>query len=112
MTADQTLRQLADDYWEAALRRNPILATFFGDYRYNDRLPDVGPHGRAEEKADLEHVLWRLVPLEREPLELEDQITASMLRLSVEAGLAALRLRLDELAVDQMGGPRSGYPTC
>ena len=24
------LRQLADDYWDGALRRNPIAATFFG----------------------------------------------------------------------------------
>jgi uncharacterized protein (DUF885 family) len=100
------LRQLAEDYWEAALRRNPILATFFGDYRYNDRLPDIGPAGRAEEEADLKQALQRLEPIEHGLPDLEDQITASMLRLSLEAGLAALRLRLDEMAVDQMEGPQ------
>jgi len=100
------LRQLADEYWEAALRRNPILATFFGDYRYNDRLPDIGPAGRAEEEEDLKQALQRLEPIEHGLPDLEDQITASMLRLSLEAGLAALRLRLDEMAVDQMEGPQ------
>src|SRR5712692_915809 len=49
----RALAQLADDYWEGILRRNPTLATFFGDYRYNDRLPDIGPNGRKAEEADL-----------------------------------------------------------
>src|SRR5216684_3787469 len=70
------LAQLADDYWEGTLRRNPTLATFFGDYRYNDRLPDISPRGRMEEEAELD----------------------------------ALRLRLDELAVDQMDGPQVWLP--
>ena len=51
---------LADDYWEGSLRRNPVLATFYGDYRYNDRLPNIGPSGRAEEESDLREVLRRL----------------------------------------------------
>ena len=51
--AAAALAQLADEYWEGVLRRNPTLATFFGDYRYNDRLPDIGPRGRQEEDAEL-----------------------------------------------------------
>src|SRR5215216_2809977 len=101
----ETLRQLADEYWEGVLRRSPILATFFGDYRYNDRLPDIGPDGRAEEEAALRNVAQRLDALEPQQKELEDRITAHMLRLSVNSGLDAARLRLDELAVDQMEGP-------
>ena len=54
MTAPtDTLAALAHEYWEGVLRRNPVLATFLGDYRYNDRLPDVGPAGRAQEEAAL-----------------------------------------------------------
>src|SRR5215212_1145827 len=98
------LRQLADEYWEGILRRNPILATFFGDYRYNDRLPDIGPHGRAEEEADLRSIAQRLEPLRDAPLGLEDRITWDMLRLAAQAGLDTLRLRFDEMAVDQMDG--------
>ena len=33
-----------------------------------------------------------------------------MLRLSIQAGLDALRLRLDEMAVDQMDGPQVWLP--
>jgi uncharacterized protein (DUF885 family) len=109
-TQSAALRQLADEYWEGVLRRAPTLATFLGDYRYNDRLPDIGPDGRAEERADLQRIQERLELLDVEQLELEDRISASMLRLSLMAGLEALRLRLDEIAVDQMDGPQVWLP--
>jgi uncharacterized protein (DUF885 family) len=100
------LRQLAQDYWEGVLRRNPVLATFYGDYRYNDRLPNVGPAGRAEEQAELQQLLQQLEALPDTEFEVEDRITLDMLSLAVQAGLDALRLRLDEMAVDQLDGPQ------
>jgi uncharacterized protein (DUF885 family) len=108
--AAQALAQLADDYWEGILRRNPTVATFFGDYRYNARLPDIGPSGRIEEEAELRAILARLEPLRDAPFDTEDRITWDMLRLAVQAGLDALRLRLDEMAVDQMDGPQVWLP--
>ncbi|WP_242104427.1 DUF885 family protein [Lysobacter sp. M2-1] len=36
------LKQLYADYWEALLKLNPVIATFTGDNRYNDQLPDSG----------------------------------------------------------------------
>jgi len=107
------LRALAAEYWEGVLRRNPTTATFFGDYRYNDRLPDIGPDGRAEEQRDLQELSGKLANLEQTHSvfeTLEDRITAHMLRLSVDAGLDAHRLRLDEMAVDQMDGPQVWLP--
>ena len=103
---DSALAALALDYWEGVLRRNPVLATFLGDYRYNERLPDVGPEGRATEQSDLRDVLRRLDELRDVPFAVEDRITCDMLRLAVQAGLDALRLRLDEMSVDQMEGPQ------
>jgi uncharacterized protein (DUF885 family) len=39
-------------YWEQHLERNPLAATFQGDPRYNDRLPNyLGAEFRAEEQA-------------------------------------------------------------
>lgn len=34
------LQTLYADFWEAALKLNPLQATFVGDARYNDQLPD------------------------------------------------------------------------
>ena len=112
------LDQLAEDYWEGVLRRNPFIATFYGDYRYNDRLPNIGPSGRAEEEADLREILTRLDTLriglsrsaagraESDQFHTEDRITYEMLGLAVEVGLKSLESRLDEMAVNQMEGPQ------
>ena len=100
------LRQLAEDYWESVLRLSPTTATFYGDSRYDDRLPDVGPAGRAEEQRVLEDVQARLAAIPADGLDAEDRISADMLRLAVESGANALRLRLDQMAVDQMEGPQ------
>lgn len=34
----QQLDRLFDEYWEASLELNPLMATFIGDHRYNDRF--------------------------------------------------------------------------
>ncbi|HVR81784.1 MAG TPA: DUF885 family protein [Luteimonas sp.] len=36
------LNALYDQYWEEVLKLNPVQATFQGDTRYNDQLPDFG----------------------------------------------------------------------
>jgi uncharacterized protein (DUF885 family) len=106
MTDAEILEQVADDYWQGALRHNPLMATVYGDYRYNDRLPDVGPAGRAAQEADLRNVRARLESLQPAALDVEDRITFDMLRLAIDAGLDSLRLRLDEMTVDQLDGPQ------
>jgi uncharacterized protein (DUF885 family) len=106
MSASEALAQLADDFWEGVLRRNPTVATFYGDDRYHDRLPDVGPNGRAEEEHDLRDALTRLSAIDQQDLSVEEKITADMLHLAAQSGLDSLRLRLDEMAVDQMDGPQ------
>src|SRR5439155_6642970 len=44
--------ELANRFWEKILELDPIQATILGDDRYDDRLPDLSPEGRAKE-ADL-----------------------------------------------------------
>ncbi|GAC1317276.1 MAG: DUF885 domain-containing protein [Chloroflexota bacterium] len=108
--ADRQLDRLAADYWQATLRRKPIVATFYGDERYNDRLPDVGPRGRANEERELRDFLARLDALQGTPFKAERAITADMLRLALTAGLETLRLRIDEMDIDQMDGPQVWLP--
>jgi len=39
--------QLADQFWDDILELNPTTATVYGDERFNDRLEDPSPAGRA-----------------------------------------------------------------
>ena len=36
------INEMFAEYWEANLEHNPVTATYIGDPRYNDRLPDTG----------------------------------------------------------------------
>ena len=42
------VNELADRFWEAILDLNPTTATVYGDDRYDDRLEDPSPAGRAK----------------------------------------------------------------
>jgi prolyl oligopeptidase len=110
VSASEDLARLAHDYWEGVLRRNPVVATFYGDERYNDRLPDVGPDGRAQEERAQRDALARLQTIDHAQLSDEERISWDMLRLMAQMGLDALRLRLDEMGVDQMEGPQVWLP--
>ena len=61
------LQKLYADFWEEGLKLNPIQATFQGDDRYNDQLPDMGSAEfrverlRARSLPDYEALLpWNL----------------------------------------------------
>ena len=48
MPEPSAVDQLADSFWERLKQLQPISATINGDNRYDDRLPDTSPEGRAE----------------------------------------------------------------
>ncbi len=58
--ADQ-LNKMYTEFWDAYLKRNPVLATFTGDTRYNAELPDFGSQQyRDESKKFLEDWLAKV----------------------------------------------------
>ncbi len=48
------LEQLYNEFWEASLELNPIQATFVGDPRYNDRLPNFLSAEVRQQEHDFE----------------------------------------------------------
>jgi len=48
------LEKLYADFWEASLELNPIQATFVGDPRYNDRLPNFFSAESRKEQHDFD----------------------------------------------------------
>ncbi|HET7678265.1 MAG TPA: DUF885 domain-containing protein [Candidatus Limnocylindrales bacterium] len=107
-TTSRLVDELASRFWEGYLEREPIYATLLGDERYDDRLPDPGPAGRAAQEAAYRDVLRTAQGIERDGLALEDEITLDMLTVVAHIGLAQLEHRLHELlAVDQLAGAQA-----
>ncbi len=100
------VNDLADRFWDGVLERDPTWATLLGDERFNDRWPDLGPDGRAEEEAAYRSVLSEARAIEADGLTPEEIITRDLLILVAENHLEALSQKQYQLAIDHMSGPQ------
>jgi uncharacterized protein (DUF885 family) len=87
--ADSAAHRLFEDYFERQLQLNPLLATFIGDHRYDDKLTNnISP----------EHIAIAL-DVDRKALESAQKLAAGQLsdadRLSVEILMHDLRASLE-----------------
>ena len=100
------LEQLASDYWDAYLQRNPTQGTVLGDHRYDDRLSDITPGGLAAAERRLDDLYVRLANLDTSALTNEESLSVSALRHGIGAELTFLQA--DELAytVSPANGPQ------
>jgi uncharacterized protein (DUF885 family) len=103
--------QLADAFWERFIEINPISATINGDTRYDDRLPDPSPAGRAKRRRFASDMRDAALATSEDGLSVEDRITRDVLRVIGEILLVQDDQRLDTLqVVDQMSGPQTMLP--
>jgi len=101
------VNQLADRFWEGILERDPLWATILGDDRWDDRLPDLGPKGRARAQAAFRETLADASAIPADGLEPEQVITRDLLILVCDNFIEFEDRRLYQLAVDHMAGPQT-----
>jgi uncharacterized protein (DUF885 family) len=86
--AGAQLHALFDEHFERNLELNPMRATFIGDDRYNDRLANSnGPEYRAADQAMDREFLQRLLEIDREQLDYQDQLSYELFRINREQSL-------------------------
>lgn len=97
----------AERAWEQFLELNPLWATAQGDERWDDRLDDPGPDGRAAQRAMVEGWEAEMRGLAALELSIEDAVSLDLIGVVVERMRQAHQLRLWEMeAIDQYGGPQ------
>ena len=90
--ADARLARLFHDSDEASLRRNPLSATFRGDYRYADRLGDLYSDAYyAAERAAAEQELAALHAIPRNALTPTNRIAYDVFQWQRSEDLADLQ---------------------
>ena len=83
-----TLNALFDEYFERNLEMNPLTATFIGDYRYNDRMANTNsPEYRSAATAMDEELLQRLLKIDRQQLDYQDQLSYDLFKINREQSL-------------------------
>jgi len=88
VSAGEALHALFDEQFERNLKLNPLQATFIGDYRYNDRMENTNsPEYLAKATAMDEEFLARLLEIDREQLDHQDQLSYDVFKLNRELAL-------------------------
>jgi uncharacterized protein (DUF885 family) len=107
--ASLTLATLATEYWDAFLEANPPFASSIGDYRFDDRLADPTPAGRAAMRSRFAALLARADAIPIDSLGPEDAITLSSMRESLTTDIADLDTGLADWNVDPMEGVPAAF---
>ncbi len=110
MIASADLADLAARTWERTLQLNPTLATGYGDERYDDRLDDPGPAGRAARRAFSDETLAAAEAIPTASLDDEERITRDLLRLTAATEIADDESRMDLVGAVQQQGHQALLP--
>lgn len=108
-TPNPDLERIAADFWELTMRTQPTSATILGDHRFDDRIEDLSDAGEQAHRDELAALRARLADVEGPALEVQDRVTAGLLRTELDDGIRRIDLRLAELSSDQMDGPHLLY---
>src|SRR5215813_1827672 len=105
-SAEEAAAALADRVWERYLELQPLLGTYIGDERFDDRLPDPSDEGVAREEAFHRGTLAELATVDRLLLPEDLRTTLDLMEFGATRALADIGHRIDRLqAVSYMFGP-------
>jgi uncharacterized protein (DUF885 family) len=98
------LKKLIAEEWEYELRESPLAATFFGDYRYNDKLDDFSvAETLRQEKAERDF-LRRLETIDTTGFPEQEQLNKTLLARKLHQAVEDTALRNYEMPLDQFNG--------
>ena len=102
--------QLLSDHWEAALRRDPLLATQCGDPRYNDRLPEAGEEFYASWHAQLKTFRQRQAGIDRSALDPDQQLNYDIFARALDSEIAELSIPYYRIQLHRTGSFEATLP--
>lgn len=82
--ADADLHRLLAEDWQRELAADPVLATYLGDHRYNDRWVDLSESAIEMRQAEQQITLEKLGAIDRARLSPPRQLDYDLFRLRLE----------------------------
>jgi uncharacterized protein (DUF885 family) len=100
----QQLDKLFENYFEDNLRANPLLATYIGDHRYDDQLPNsIGPQYLATARAMNQKYLAAIRALDPESLSPAERISYDIFLYEREREARGEQFPFHLLPINQAG---------
>ena len=95
---------LAKEYWDARMSNEPVYATALGDRRFDDKLPDISPEGRAAAREQYETVVERCEEIPEKGLSDDERLTRIALLVDSGSVRDYYSCDLDDWVVDPLQG--------
>ncbi len=105
-SSEEGLRALYQETWQRRLKRSPIMATYLGERRYNDRWDDLRPQVFEEELAQDRQALEALRGFERKLLSAEEQLNRDLFLRDLEDRIEGAAFHGELMAVSHLEGPQ------
>jgi uncharacterized protein (DUF885 family) len=100
----QQLDKMYADFWEESLKRNPIQATFVGDNRFNDQLPNFfSPKYRDESIAFDNKWISRFQAINPNDLDGQARLSYDIMMRNLKLDLESYQFRTDYMPLNQFG---------
>lgn len=100
----QALDALFAAEWERGLQANPLWAAYYGDFRFNDRLPDLRPEAIAANRRADRDALAALRAIDRAALAPDDQLNYDVFAWQLEQVIAEHAFHPERIPLDHMNG--------
>ena len=106
ISATANLHALFDADYQRELREDPLNASYVGDDRYNNRLPDLNPTAQAAQEQAVRDSRGALRAIDRNTLSAEDQLNYDIYLRELDEKIAGFRFHEERMPVTQHGGPQ------
>ncbi|MFH1130910.1 MAG: DUF885 domain-containing protein [Pseudomonadota bacterium] len=103
---NQKLEKLSKSWWDLWLRRWPNVATYLGDHRYDDQLPDLSASGKKDFLFKVREMVQAAEKIPASQMSEEDQLTHETLLWSLNRTLDTEICHEFWWGLDQLYGPQ------
>jgi uncharacterized protein (DUF885 family) len=102
LQGEQQLELMYSNYWEESLKRNPVQATYVGDDRYNDELPNFfAPKYRADGIAFTKSWLKNFEAIDVNTISGQTRLSYDIIVRSLKLELEGSQFRTDLMPLNQ-----------
>ena len=102
------LKKLTAEEWEFDLHESPLTATYFGDYRFDDKIDDMSiAETLRQDKAERDF-LTRLEAIDTTGFPEQEQLNKALLARKIHQGIDDTALKTYEMPLDQFNGIHLG----
>src|ERR1700728_1274972 len=103
-TRRDALKKLTAEEWEFDLHESPLTATYFGDYRFDDKIDDMSiAETLRQDKAERDF-LTRLEAIDTTGFPEQEQLNKILLARKIRQGIDDTALKTYEMPLDQFNG--------